>query len=88
MKKSFSKSIVALVIALNIAFAAAVLVVFSMTGTEPSTLVACWFGFTTGELWFLSRIKKSQIEQEEPCDRTLADMQETYLGGVDDELDN
>ena len=86
MKKSFSKSIVALVIALNIAFAASVLVVFAMTGAEPSTLVVAWFSFTTGELWILSKIKKAKIE--EPCDRTLADMQETYLGGAENELDN
>lgn len=86
MKKSFSKSIVALVIALNIAFAASVLVVFAMTGAEPSTLVVAWFSFTTGELWILSKIKKAKIEEK--CSRTFEDMQETYLGGVDDELDN
>ena len=86
MKKSFSKSIVALVIALNIAFAASVLVVFAMTGAEPSTLVVAWFSFTTGELWILSKIKKAKIEEE--CSRTFEDMQETYLGGTEDELDN
>lgn len=71
MKKSFSKSIVALVIALNIAFAAAVLVVFAMTGAEPSALVVAWFSFTTGELWILSRIKKAKIEKEEECEDEL-----------------
>ena len=50
MKKSFSKSIVALVIALNIAFAASVLVVFAMTGAEPSTLVVAWFSFYDGRI--------------------------------------
>ena len=88
MKRSFSKFIVALVIILNVAFAAAVLVVFAMTGAEPAALVVAWFAFTTGELWLLSGIKKTKIEQEMPCDRTLADMQETYLGGAENESDN
>lgn len=88
MKRSFSKFIVALVIILNVAFAAAVLVVFAMTGAEPAALVVAWFAFTTGELWLLSGIKKTKIEQETPCDRTLAEMQEDYLGGAENELDN
>lgn len=88
MKRSFSKFIVALVIILNVAFAASVLVVFAMTGAEPAALVVAWFAFTTGELWLLSGIKKTKIKQEMPCDRTLAEMREYYLGGAENELDN
>lgn len=61
--KKYSKKIVAVVIALNVAFAAAVLYVFLRTGAEPTTLVAAWFAFTTGELWLLSGIKKTEIKE-------------------------
>lgn len=64
MKKGqFSKAIVTLVIAFNIAFTVAILYVFMRTGSEPATLVACWFAFTTGELWALSSIKKYKIKK-------------------------
>ena len=69
MKKgSYSKVIVAVVIALNIIFAAAVLAVFWHTGAEPAALVAAWFGFTTGELWILAGIKKSKMKRKKDCD--------------------
>lgn len=61
----FSKMIVTLVILLNVAFAAAVLYVFLRVGTEPVTLIGCWFTFTTGELWMLSSIKKNEIKENE-----------------------
>lgn len=59
----FSKWIVSLVIILNIVFSAVVLYVFLKIGSEPTTLIGCWFAFTTGELWFLSGIKKKELEQ-------------------------
>jgi hypothetical protein len=63
MKKSrFSKLIVILVVLLNITFTGTVLYIFLQTGREPSTLIAAWFGFTTGELWFLSSIKKTKAK--------------------------
>ncbi len=62
-KNRFSKFIVAVVIILNILFTAAVLYVFLKTGSEPMTLVGCWFAFTTGELWMLSSIKKSKVKK-------------------------
>lgn len=69
MKKGqFSKAIVMLVIAFNIAFTVAILYVFLRTGSEPATLVACWFAFTTGELWALSSIKKNKIRKGEDDD--------------------
>ena len=58
----FSKLIVALVILLNAAFTVAVLFIFYKVGTEPTTLIGAWFGFTTIELWALAGIKKREIE--------------------------
>ena len=61
----FSKAIVSLVILLNAAFTVAVLFIFYRIGTEPTTLIAAWFGFTTVELWALAGIKKREIEQND-----------------------
>ncbi len=58
----FSKAIVSLVILLNAAFTVAVLYIFYRVGTEPTALIAAWFGFTTGELWFLAGIRKKKME--------------------------
>jgi hypothetical protein len=63
MKNKFSKLIVGVVVLLNIIFSAAVLYVFLKVGSEPVTLVGCWFAFTTGELWMLSSIKKSKVKK-------------------------
>ena len=59
----FSKRVVALVILLNVVFAGAVLFVFLRVGSEPTTLVAAWFGFTTVELWALAGITKAKVAQ-------------------------
>lgn len=61
----FSKWIVSLVIILNILFTAAVLYIYYRIGTEPTTLIAAFFAFTTGELWFLAGIKRKEIEQND-----------------------
>lgn len=57
----YSKWIVVLVIGLNSAFAAVVFYVFLKVGNEPSTLIASWFAFTTGELLALAGIKRKEI---------------------------
>jgi uncharacterized membrane protein YczE len=57
----YSKWIVALVILLNALFTGAVLFVFLRVGSEPTTLVAAWFAFTTGELWLLSGITREKV---------------------------
>lgn len=62
----FSKFIVALVVGLNILFAAAVLAVYWHTGGEPAALVGAWFTFTTGELWLCASIKKKKIGGNAP----------------------
>lgn len=59
----YSKWIVALVILLNTGFAGAVLYLFLQTQSEPSTLIGCWFGFTTVELWTLAGITKAKVTQ-------------------------
>ena len=66
MKKgSFSKGVVALIIIMNVVFTAATLIVFAITGAEPVALIGAWFGFTTGELWILSGIKKQKLKKNE-----------------------
>lgn len=69
MKKSkkqgrFSKFIVSLVIFLNVVFSAAVLYIFYKTYAEPTVLIGCWFAFTTGELWMLSKIKRDKVKED------------------------
>lgn len=63
MKIKFSKLVVAAVVMLNTGFTAAVLYVFLRVGSEPTALIAAWFGFTTGELWLLAGIKKKKFER-------------------------
>ena len=59
MKKGlFSKLIVIFIIVANVLFTLKIFDVFMVTGVEPSTLIVSWFGFTTGELWALSKIKR------------------------------
>ena len=65
MKKGqFSKLIVTVVLILNILFTIAVLCVFWHTGTEPSSLILSWFGFTTGELSLTAFVKTKKIKGE------------------------
>jgi hypothetical protein len=59
----FSKWIVSLVILLNVCFTTAVLFLFLKVGSEPTALIAAWFAFTTGELFMLSGIKKTEIKE-------------------------
>jgi hypothetical protein len=64
-KSFFSKVIVSLVIALNVVFTTAVLVIFLKTYTEPSSLIVAWFSFTTVELWSLAGIKKAKERKDD-----------------------
>lgn len=65
MLKKFSKTIVILVLLLNIVFTVAVFYVFLKTGNEPSTLIGAWFAFTTVELWSLAKIKMNEPKDTE-----------------------
>ena len=61
-KNDFSKYIIALVVILNIIFTREVLIIFREVQNEPAVLIGCWFGFTTGELWLLSKIKRDKLK--------------------------
>jgi hypothetical protein len=63
-RNGFSKLIIAVVVTLNVLFAIGDLYAFLKVGTEPVTLTGCWFGFTTGELWMLSSIKKTKVKKK------------------------
>ncbi len=62
-ENKFSKKVVRWIITLNALFVVAVLVLYWHTGSEPATLIASWFAFTTGELWALAGIKKEETRQ-------------------------
>lgn len=61
----YSKLIIATVIILNVVFTAAIVYVFLKTSKEPKILTTCWFSWTTGELWLLSKIKKQKITKKD-----------------------
>lgn len=58
----FSKKIVALVILLNVAFTGAVLYLYLRNCSVPDSLIIAFFGFTTGELWFLSGVTREKLK--------------------------
>ncbi len=60
----FSKLIVSAIIAMNAAFAIAVLYIFARVGSEPAVLIGAWLAFTTGELWVLASIRKTETKKE------------------------
>jgi len=62
-ENKFSKKVVRWIIMLNALFVVAVLILYWHTGSEPATLIASWFAFTTGELWALAGIKKEETRQ-------------------------
>ena len=62
-RRRFSKVVVGLIIAANTVFTIAVLIIFVHVGSEPMAIIAAWFAFTTGELWFLAGIKKQKIKK-------------------------
>lgn len=61
-KGKYSKILIACIVILNVLFTLAVLYVFSQTAEEPTTLIASWFAFTTGELWMTASIKKAKTK--------------------------
>ena len=69
-KNRFSKLIVAAVVLLNTGFTA----VYLRVGSEPTTLIAAWFAFTTGELWMLAGIRKAKVKGGD----TSADSRDQY----------
>lgn len=45
-------------------FTVAVIIIFCITGNEPSTLVTCFFACMGGELLSLALIKRLKLRQE------------------------
>ena len=64
-KMDFSKKIVSLVLFLNVTFTIVIFYLFLKVGSEPSTLIVSWFGFTGVELFSLSKITRDKINQKE-----------------------
>jgi len=64
-KGRFSKFIVILVILLNVAFTLGIFYLFLKVGSEPTTLIASWFTFTTAELWSLAKIRRDKIKGDD-----------------------
>lgn len=62
-KRQYSKRIVTTIIIVNTLFTIAIMYLFLKTSSEPQTLIASWFGFTTVELWNMAKIKQSKIKQ-------------------------
>ena len=60
-QKAFSKSIVTLVIVMNMIAFGALLFAFMRVGSEAGILTGAWFAFTTGELWALALIRRKEI---------------------------
>jgi len=61
----FSKIIVSLILVMNISFTIAILCIFLQVEREPTTLIAAFFAFTTGELALLAGIKNKKASKED-----------------------
>lgn len=67
----FSKKIIVAIVLMNVTFTAIVLWLFYRTGSEPMSLIAAWFGFTTVELWSLASIKKTEAKNEQLLEKII-----------------
>jgi L-lactate permease len=68
-KRHMSKWIIPFVIISIFSFTIAAMYVQIVSGVELSaTLIGCFFGFCTGELWLLASIKKAKIAHPEFVD--------------------
>jgi len=55
---------VILAFVLNVIFTTVILYIFFYTGSEPSTLIVAWFGFTTGEIVVGGAIQRKKYDIE------------------------
>ena len=93
MKKvHLSKLVIPFVIVSLFAFTGlAIWLQFATSVELSSTLITCFFGFCTGELWLLASIKKTKIKNQfiddpdTPEDESQIDF-ESYNQGVRDTL--
>ena len=89
-----TKWIVPFVIVSIFGFTGLAMYVQIKTGVElSSTLIGCFFGFCTGELWMLASIKKAKISHPEFVDDPTTPQNEAeiysdiYQQGYDDAMD-
>ena len=61
---SYSKVLVSFIVLMNLVFTGVILYMFWNHGFEPTSLIVAWFAWTTGELWALSKIKRTEVESE------------------------
>lgn len=71
-KQKITNIALAIIAVFLIAFTISILLLYRITGTEPSTLITCVFGACTGELGFMALIKNSKHkygikDEEENC---------------------
>ena len=88
-----TKWIVPFVIVSIFGFTGLAMYVQIVSGVElSSTLIGCFFGFCTGELWMLSSIKKAKINNNFVDDPTTPQNEaeiysDIYQQGYDDAMD-
>jgi len=63
-KVDFIGWMVILAFILNVIFTAVIIYIFFYTGSEPSTLIVAWFGFTTGEIVVGGAIQRKKYDIE------------------------
>lgn len=87
-KIHMSKVIVPFVILSIFTFTGLAMYVQIRSGVElSSTLIACFFGFCTGELWMLASIKKSKVKNNTPIQDDPNTAEDESLS-VEDTLEN
>ena len=82
-ESNFSKKIVTFVIARNIIFTGVILYLFYLTSSEPTTLIAAFFTFTTAELWSLAFIKKQKEATRRSEFESLEDTRRTEFENIE-----
>lgn len=83
-KKSYSKKIIPFVILSIFTFTGIAIYVQYKTGMElSSTLITCFFGFCTCELWNITSIKKVKIKHQ----NMKVNKEEEYDGSTDSSID-
>lgn len=91
-KMTLSRLIIPFVIASLFVFTGLAIYLQFVTSVElSSTLITCFFGFCTGELWMMASIKKTKIKNQfiddpnTPEDESQIDF-DSYNQGVEDTI--
>lgn len=79
-RKSMSRWIVPFVILSIFGFTGLAIYLQFVTSVELSaTLITCFYGFCTGELWLLASIKKTKIKMNDIDDDGIPDEEDPYI---------